>query len=147
MIYTIKIDDPAQSNKLNQLLEDFDGIEYTITNEIANNPASVSRLKEFRNRITKSQKSVRDGLYLADDELELNMNVVSNKFTTLDISDLPNNACQEIQDFYAFLKNKYDTEKTIKGKKKKIRFFKSIEKHKYHLPDDYSFNRSLINER
>jgi len=147
MIYTIKINDPAQTSMLNQLLDDFDGVEYTITKETAKNPASVSSLEEFRNRITKSQKSVRDGLYLTDEELELNMNVVPNKFTTLDISDLPNNARQEIHDFYTFLKNKYDTENTIKGEKKKIRFLKSIEKHKYHLPDDYSFNRSLINER
>jgi hypothetical protein len=75
------------------------------------------------------------------------MNVVSTNVTVIDLSDLPNNARQEMHDFYAFLKNKYDTENAIKEDKKKLRFIKSIKKHKYHLPEDYSFDRSLANER
>jgi hypothetical protein len=42
----------------------------SITNEIVMNPAIVSSLEEFRNSITNSQKSVQEGLFLTDEELE-----------------------------------------------------------------------------
>ncbi len=70
MIYTIKTDDPAQSNKLNQFLKKLVGIQYSVINDAPQNPASVLSIGEFQKRIEKSRESVRKGLFLTDEELE-----------------------------------------------------------------------------
>ena len=70
MIYTIKTDDPIQTSKLNQFLKKLAGIKYSVINDIPQNPATVSSIEEFRERIKKSRESVKKGLFLTDEELE-----------------------------------------------------------------------------
>jgi hypothetical protein len=70
MIFTIKTDNPLQSSKINQFLEKLSGIQYTIINDVPINPSSVSSIEEFQKRIEKSRKSVKNGLFLSDEELE-----------------------------------------------------------------------------
>ncbi len=72
MIYTIKTDDPSQSVRLNQFLKELVGIQYSVINDVPQNPASVLSIEEFRERIKKSRESVKKGLFLTDEELELN---------------------------------------------------------------------------
>ena len=71
----------------------------------------------------------------------------TNRITTIDISDLPGNARQEIYDFYNFLRSKYEVKKDEKEEKGKALFMKSVEKQCFHLPEDYTFNRESANER
>jgi hypothetical protein len=75
------------------------------------------------------------------------MSANTNRITTIDISDLPRNARQEIYDFYNFLRSKYEVKKDQKEENRKALFMKSIEKQRFHLPDDYTFNRESANER
>ena len=70
MIYTIKTDDPTQTSKINQFLEKLVGIQYSVINDIPQNPAAASSIEEFRKRIEKSRESVKKGLFLTDEELE-----------------------------------------------------------------------------
>ncbi len=70
MIYTIKTDDPSQTSKLNQFLKKLVGIQYSVINDAPQNPASVLSIEEFQKRIEKSRESVRNGLFLTDEELE-----------------------------------------------------------------------------
>ena len=70
MIYTIKTDDPSQTGKLNQFLKELDGIQYSVINDVPQNPAAVLSIQEFQKRIEKSRKSVKKGLFLSDEELE-----------------------------------------------------------------------------
>jgi hypothetical protein len=70
MIYTIKTDSPSQTGKLNQFLKEFDGIQYSVINDAPQNPASVLSIEEFQKRIEKSRESVKNGLFLTDEELE-----------------------------------------------------------------------------
>lgn len=75
------------------------------------------------------------------------MSADSNQFTSIDLSDLPKNARQEIYDFYNFLRTKYDAKKGQKKENGKALFLRSVENQKFHLPEDYTFNRELANER
>jgi hypothetical protein len=75
------------------------------------------------------------------------MSADSNQFNTIDISDLPRNARQEIYDFYNFLRSKHDAKKDQKKETGKVLFMKGVESQKFHLPEDYTFNRELANER
>lgn len=70
MIYTIKTDDPSQTSKLNQFLKKLAGIQYSIINDAPQNPASVLSIEDFQKRIEKSRESVKNGLFLTDEELE-----------------------------------------------------------------------------
>jgi hypothetical protein len=70
MIYTIKTDDPTQTSKLNQFLKKLAGIQYTVINDIPQNPAAISSIEEFQRHITEARESVKKGLFLTDDELE-----------------------------------------------------------------------------
>jgi len=67
----------------------------------------------------------------------------TNKF--IDIEALPNIIQQELIDYYQFLLDKYVPKK--KERNKKALFFKSVAKHCYNLPNDYTFNRDEANER
>ncbi|WP_457569337.1 DUF2281 domain-containing protein [Desulfurobacterium sp.] len=60
----------------------------------------------------------------------------------LDLSILPEEAKKELLDFYEYLKKKYKVENNTKDQ-----FFKSLKKHSFSLPQDYSFNREEIHER
>jgi len=71
MVYTIKTDDPSQSTRLNQFLKELVGIQYSVINDAPQNPASVLSIEEFQERIKKSRESVIKGLFLTDEELEL----------------------------------------------------------------------------
>lgn len=68
-------------------------------------------------------------------------------FTTIDISDLPGNAKQEIMDFYKYLLTKYSIRKDKKKDNRKLGFLKNVEKQRFHLASDYIFNRDDANER
>jgi hypothetical protein len=70
MIYTIKTDDKSQYLTINQFLKELDGIQYSVINEVPQNPAAVHSLDEFRKRIENSRESVKKGLFLTDEELE-----------------------------------------------------------------------------
>jgi hypothetical protein len=70
MIFTIKTDDPIQTGKLNQFLKKLVGIKYSVINDLPQNPAAVSSIEEFRERIKKSRESVKKGLFLTDEEFE-----------------------------------------------------------------------------
>lgn len=58
---------------------------------------------------------------------------------------LPKHIQQELYDYYLFLINKYVSEKEIDTKKEV--FLRSIEEHRYSLPENYKFDRELANER
>jgi hypothetical protein len=75
------------------------------------------------------------------------MNTNENQLATIDISDLPKNARQEIYDFYIFLRSKYAAKKNRKKENGKALFMKCIELQRFHLPEDYTFNRESANER
>lgn len=68
-------------------------------------------------------------------------------FTTIDITDLPGNAKQEIMDFYQYLLTKYSIMKDKKKDDRKLGFLKNVEKQRFHLSSDYTFNRDEANER
>jgi hypothetical protein len=70
MIYTIKTDDPTQTTKLDQFLKKLIGVQYSVINDVPQNPAAVSNIKEFQNRIKKAQESIKNELFLTDEELE-----------------------------------------------------------------------------
>jgi hypothetical protein len=70
MIYTIKTDDPSQSIRLDQFLKKLEGIQYSVMNDVPQNPAAFSSIEEFQKRIKKSRASVKNGLFLTDEELE-----------------------------------------------------------------------------
>lgn len=59
----------------------------------------------------------------------------------IDLSKLPENVRQELIDFYSFLVSKYAV------RRNKDVFLKSIKKHTFDLPSDYSFDRESANER
>jgi hypothetical protein len=70
MIYTIKTDDKSQYLTINQFLKELDGIQYSVINEVPQNPAAVHSLDEFRKRIENSRESVKKGLFLTYEEIE-----------------------------------------------------------------------------
>ncbi|MEI7597565.1 MAG: hypothetical protein WCK02_17600 [Bacteroidota bacterium] len=70
MIYTIKIDDPIQNNRLSVFLKKLAGVQYSVINDIPKNPAMVGSIEEFQKSIEKSRKSVKNGSFLTNEELE-----------------------------------------------------------------------------
>ena len=66
------------------------------------------------------------------------MNTHLNQSTTIDISDLPSNARQEIQDFYAFLRTKY-VSKQEQDENVKLRFFKKCKKAQFSFAERLFF--------
>lgn len=68
-------------------------------------------------------------------------------YTTIDITDLPGNAKQEIMDFYQYLLTKYSIRKEKRKKDRKLVFLKNVENQRFHLASDYNFNRNEANER
>jgi hypothetical protein len=68
---------------------------------------------------------------------------INNSFLNLEL--LPPLVQQELIDYYTFLLSKYEVKTESDAKKEK--FFKSVERHRFKLPDDYKFDRDLANER
>jgi len=74
----------------------------------------------------------------------------------LNLEILPEEAKKELLDFYEYLLNKYrkvqkqgiviKEEKAVELDKKR-RFFESVKKHSFILPEDYRFNREKLHER
>lgn len=75
------------------------------------------------------------------------MNTDSNQITSIDLSELPLDARKKVYDLYlSLLHNTSNVEQKAKVSKKSF-FLNSIQNHRFHLPEDYLFERDLSNER
>ncbi len=75
------------------------------------------------------------------------MKINNRTLNTIDVSVLPKNAQQELYDFYTFLITKYNKRNHIKRTDNKAEFMKEVAGLRFHMPNDYSFDRNIANER
>ncbi len=72
--FTIKVHNNKEAIKLRNFLQELNNIEFSISKKNHENPANVKSLKEFQSRITKARKSVSEGKFMYDEELEKESN-------------------------------------------------------------------------
>jgi hypothetical protein len=69
-IYTIKVDKSSESKKLDLFLKKLSGIQVSVIKEVPKNPAAVTSIEDFQQRIENARKSVKYGKIVTDEELD-----------------------------------------------------------------------------
>ena len=69
-IYTIKVDKFSESKKLDLFLKKLSSIQVSVMKDVPKNPASITSIEEFQQRIENARKSVKYGKIVKDEELD-----------------------------------------------------------------------------